>query len=75
MKKKHIAVNPETYDALLNLGTMRDTFDTLINRLIRDAQKWQKVENKFLKDLPPMAQKSQDYKFILQWFKNKGLLE
>ena len=74
-KHKQIVIRLETYEALMNLGTMRDTFDSVITRLMADAEKWKIVETGFLKDLPPMAQKSQNYRFILQWFKDKGLIE
>ena len=73
-KHKQIVIRLETYEALMNLGTMRDTFDSVITRLMADAKKWKETEN-MLRDLPPMAQKSQNYRFMLQLFKDKGLLE
>jgi len=78
IQTKVIRVNLETYENLINLGTMRDTFDSVINRLIKDAEKWQVIKNEFLKELDGMVYKEESahvVKYIKQWFKKKGLLE
>jgi predicted CopG family antitoxin len=31
---KYVAVRPDTYDELLRLGTMQDSFDDVIRRLL-----------------------------------------
>jgi hypothetical protein len=81
---KLVTLHIDTYEALRSLGTMRDTFDSVINRLIKDAQKWRVVENEFFEDFPRQvyfpnnATGGEAYEIMMQamkkWFEEKGLL-
>jgi hypothetical protein len=76
-KTKIVALQVETWSALQDLGTMKDTFDSVINRLISEAKKWRKVENEFLPSLPDYIYKEDSARFardMLKWFKKNGLL-
>ena len=76
-KSKLITVQLETYEKLQSFGTMKDTFDSVIKRLIEDAEKWRVVENEFIRSLPDYMYKEESVttvKEILKWFKENGLL-
>ncbi|MGI0034007.1 MAG: hypothetical protein ACRD97_12160 [Nitrososphaeraceae archaeon] len=36
---KYVAVRPETYDELLKLGTMKDSFDDVIRKILEGNKK------------------------------------
>jgi len=76
-KSKLVTVKLDTYESLQNLGTMKDTFDSVIKRLIKDAKKWRFVEDEFFRTLPDYAYNEdslQLLKAIIEWFREKDLL-
>ena len=80
MKTRVIRVNEETYDSLLNQGTMRDTFDTVVQRLIQDSQKWYTIKEKLIKDVLTHAQHQPEkevgtFKELAEILRNMNLID
>ena len=77
-KSKLVTVSADTYEALQNLGTMKDTFDSVIRRAMQESEKWRLVEREFFRSLPGLLYKEESVEtaqHIVKWFKENGLLD